>query len=325
MRALVFSRYGGPEVLAVEEVADLRPPRGTELLVAVAASSVNGTDLGLRRGGGRVVTAGRLPFVPGFDVAGEVLACGPAVSAFSPGDRVVALLGHGGGGQAERVLVEQHRAALAPRSQPLEVAAALPLAGLTALQALRRHAGLATRPPGARVLVLGASGGIGAYAVQLARRHGAEVTALASAAKREYVAGLGAQRTLDRRTTALGDLARAGERFDVVLDAHGGTPWADQRALLAAGGTAVTTRGISPDALVGSLARRLPTPGAPGGRDRLVAVRTAARSYDLAALAAMVDADELRVPVEATYPLEQGAAAHRHVEVDGRGKTVLVV
>ncbi|MBC8091878.1 MAG: alcohol dehydrogenase catalytic domain-containing protein, partial [Pseudonocardia sp.] len=91
MRAVRFAAFGGPEVLHVDVVAEPGPPERDEILVRVEASSINGTDLGLRRGGpARVATLGRMPFVPGFDVAGEVLACGPAVTAFVPGDRIIA-------------------------------------------------------------------------------------------------------------------------------------------------------------------------------------------------------------------------------------------
>ena len=112
MRAVRFARHGDPSVLRVDEVPEPREPTGDELLVRVDASSINGTDLGLRRGDAKLATWWRLPYVPGFDVAGEVLRCGPAVTAFSPGDRVMALLGHGGGGQAERVLLRQGRGRL---------------------------------------------------------------------------------------------------------------------------------------------------------------------------------------------------------------------
>lgn len=123
MLGAAFSRSGGPEVLRVQELPEPRGPQRDELLVAVAASSVNGTDLGLRAGQVPLAALGRGPFVPGFDLAGTVLTCGPAVTAFSPGDEVVALLGHRGGGQAQRVLLRQSRAALAPAGVPVEQAA----------------------------------------------------------------------------------------------------------------------------------------------------------------------------------------------------------
>lgn len=308
------------------EVAEPSPPAGDEVLVSVAASSINGTDLGLRRGDLRIATLGRLPFIPGFDIAGEVIACGPQVTAFLPGDRVISLLSHGGGGQAERVLVPQHRLALAPESVPLTTSAALPLAGLTALQAVRGRAGLHARGPGTRVLVTGASGGIGAYTVQLARMLGAHVTAITSGTHLDWVRALGAHEVVDRRTRTLRDLAVDRDRYEVIIDAHGGAPWSDLRSLLDETGVVVSTRPISKDALLGALARRTPGRGADlNTRRRLFAVRTAPRSQDLAHLAALVDDGELRIPVHRTFALNDGAAAHHLAETGARGKVVLQV
>lgn len=312
MRAVRFHDFGDASVLRVDEVAAPRDPRRDELLVRVEASSINGTDLGLRRGDLKVATLGRMPFVPGFDVAGEVLACGPTVTAFSVGDRVTALIGHGGGGQAERILLRQRRAALAPTSVPAEQAAALPLAGLTALQGLGKG-GLAGRT-GARVLVNGASGGIGSFAVQLATLAGAHVTAVASGPKLAFVAELGADELVDYRERAVTALPG---RFDLVLDAPGLLPFAAVRPLLADGGTHVSTRPIgrdAPRALVPGPLRRGPA---------FAAVMTAARSQDLAHLAALVDAGLLRVPLDRTYPLDEVVDAHRHAEGGVRGKVVL--
>lgn len=309
MRAVRFHRVGGPEVLRVDDVPDPGAPTGDEVLVGVEASSVNGTDLGLRRGGLRVATLGRLPFTPGFDVAGEVLACGPGVTAFAPGDRVVALIGHGGGGQAERIRIRQGRAALAPRSAPATDAAALPLAGLTALQGLGL-AGLAGRPR-ARVLVHGATGGIGTFAVQLAVLAGAHVTAVASAARLDLATELGAHEVLDRRRH---DVTALGARFDVVLDAAGTLPFVP--ALLTGDGVQVSVRPLSPDVLRAALRVRRRGP-------RFTAVRTAPRSQDLARLAALVDAGRLRAVVDAVHPMADAAGAHRRAESGVRGKVVL--
>jgi NADPH:quinone reductase-like Zn-dependent oxidoreductase len=264
--------------------------------------------VGLRRGGLRVATLGRMPFTLGFDLVGEVLACGPAVTAFAPGDRVIALIGHGGGGQAERVRIRQGRAALAPASASEAEAAALPLAGLTALQGLGKG-GLAARR-GARVLVHGATGGIGTFGVQLALLAGAHVTAVASASRLDLATELGAHETVDRRAR---DVATLGERFDVVLDAAGTLPFLPD--LLTGDGVQVSVRPLSPDALRAALRpRRGP---------RFTAVRTAARSQDLARLAALVDAGRLRAVVDRSYPMASAADAHRHVESGVRGKVVL--
>lgn len=328
MRAVRFAGYGGPEVLQVDQVPEPGEPVGDELLVRVHASSVNGTDLGLRRGQGKVATWRRLPFVPGFDLCGQVVRCGPAVTAFRPGDRVVALLGHRGGAQAELVRLRQGRAALAPSSCSTAAAAALPLAGLTALQALHGAAALHARPPGCRVLVVGAAGGIGSYAVQLADLAGAHVTGMASGAKLAFVRDLGADEVLERPGSSRdtdsdtgpgGQLAALG-RFDVVLDTPGRLGLRQVLPALSDDGVLVSTRPIGPDAVRALVPRR-----ASRSRARFAAVMTRARSQDLAHLAALVDDGRLRPPVDRVLPLDQVVAAHRHAEGPVRGKVVLTL
>lgn len=314
MRAVRFARHGDPSVLHVEQVPDPPAPRGDELLVQVHASSVNGTDLGLRRGDLRIATWGRLPFTPGFDLAGRVLACGPRVTAFRPGDRVMALLGHRGGGLAEQVLLRQSRAARIPASLTSVQAAALPLAGLTALQALYGLAELPSRPA-ARVLVIGGAGGVGAYAIQLARLAGAHVTTTARPAQHEFVTGLGAHEVLDRTDRGLD---RAGQNWDVVLDTPGAFHLADLRHILTPDGLLVSTRGVSADAVRAALPARL-RPAGPAA----AAVRTSARSQDLAHLGALVASERLVVPVAQVHLLAAAAQAHRAAEAGAQGKVVI--
>lgn len=315
MLAVQFSEVGDSSVLHVAETREPRPPVGEELLVRVDASSINGTDLGLRRGEARIATWGRMPFTPGFDLSGSVLACGPRVTAFAPGDQVMALLGHAGGGQAERVLLHQGRAARAPRSgSPIE-AAAIPLAGLTALQALHRQARVGSYRSGARVLVIGASGGIGSFAVQLAKLAGAHVTGTASGPKLAFVAGLGADEVLDHRAE---DLGRLDARFDVILDSPAQYGFRPLQHLLSPGGVVVSTRPLAADALRSVIPDRFR-----GERGRWAAVMTSARSEDLAHLADLVDRGELRANVHRSYPMAQAAEAHREAEGRATGKVVL--
>ena len=316
MRAVRFTGAGGPEVVEVAEVPEPLRARGDELLVRVRASSVNGTDLGLRRGGLRLLPGSRSPFLPGFDLAGEVVDLGPAVTAFGLGDHVVALLGHRGGAQAELVLVRQGRAALAPRTVTPVEAATLPLAGLTALQALYQQGHLAAVVRPARVLVIWASGGIGSYAVLLARREGAHVTGLASGAKLDHVRSLGADEALDHRQHDVGGL---DGRWDLVLDASGLHPYARLRPLLGPEGVAVSTRPLGRDAV------RLLDPGRGRRGPRYAAVMTTARSQDLARLVALVDRGELPPVLDRAFAMSGAADAHRWAESAVRGKVVLQI
>ena len=317
MRVGSFAGFGDASVMRVEQRPDPRLPRGTQVLVAVEASSINGTDLGLRRGDLPPATWGRMPFVPGFDVAGRVLAVGPGVTAFGPGDRVAALLPHHGGGLAERVLVEQDRAARVPDEVAAPDAAAVTLAGLTALQGLHRWGRLrARRAPGgrpSRVLVSGAAGGIGSFAVQLAALEGAEVTATTSAGKLAWVQERGADRVLDRRAEDLGARLHEAGPFDLVLDAAGRSRYRDLAPHLAHGGIVVSVRPLHPD-VVRSLRP---------GRADFAAVRTAARSADLAHLLALLRTARLRASVEHIVDLDDVARAHQLAESEGRGKVVV--
>jgi NADPH:quinone reductase-like Zn-dependent oxidoreductase len=140
-------------------------PADTEVLIRVHSSSINPADIGARSGQLRLVHARNLPHIPGYDVAGEIVACGAAVTAFVPGERVYALVGLHGGSHAEFISVDQAKLARAPQTLSLADAGAVPLAGLTALQALR---GKARLQRGQRVVINGASGGIGSFAIQIA-------------------------------------------------------------------------------------------------------------------------------------------------------------
>lgn len=302
MRAALVPTFGGPSVLEIRETPWPYATRD-EVLIHVHASSVNGTDLGLRTGKGPFRLAVRLPFTPGFDVAGTVVACGPQVTAFTVGDPVFALLGHGGGGAAEYVAVRQSRVSRAPSRIPLVHAAAVPLAGLTALQGLRRGAALHTRTR-ARVLVVGASGGIGSFAVQFAKLYGAHVTAVARAEKQMFVRSLGA----DETCTAQELQSQPSPTWDVILDAAPLMTLSTAQPLLSPGGTLVSVRAIPAEAAeVLALAHLRGTP-------RFHGVQTRERGQDLSLLTHLIDTGQLRVPIHRIYPLDEIQAAHQEAE-----------
>lgn len=317
MLAVRVHQVGDPSVLRVEEVPEPVEPVEDQILVHVHASSVNGTDLKRRTRRLPSFVGGGLPATLGVDVCGDVLRCGPRVTAFRPGDRVVALLGHlRGGGQAERVVLPQGSAALAPTTvSPIE-AAALPLSGLTALQALFDGGRLRARSS-PRVLVHGASGGVGSFAVQLAALAGGHVTGVASGAKLSHVRELGADVVVDRERS---DVFASGERWDVILDTPGLLTAPRVRESLTDDGVLVSTRPFSGDGARAAAAAR--------SRRRsstYANTRTRPRSQDLAQLATLVDRGALRLPVTATYPMARVADAHRHMEGPAVGKLVIVV
>lgn len=314
MRAARLHEFGPPEVLRVEET-DWPAPESGEVLIRVAASSVNGTDLGLRAGGGPFRLTIRRPCTVGLDVSGVVARLGAGVTAFEVGDPVYSLLGHHGGGAAEFVRARAERVAPAPASLPLADAAAVPLAALTALQALRGGAGAALRP-GARVLVNGAAGGIGSFGVQLARHYGAEVTGIARAEKHDFVRSMGAGAVL---TPDDFDPSGKGGRWDVIFDTPPSMQFGRVRGALTEDGIYVSTRPFptAPADVAGLAAKRGP---------RFRGVMTRERAQDLTYLARLIDAGALRVPVDRRFDLSEIVAAHRYAEgPEVRGKVIVTL
>lgn len=312
MRAVRLHRYGGPEVLQNDEVAS-PAPESDALLVRVRASSLNHIDVGLRAGEFSALTFWRLPVTLGFDLAGEVAAVGPRVTGFEPGDRVYGAVGHRGGANAEYALIRQSRVARLPPTLSWTDAAALPIAGLSALQALRTHAGLRD---GQRVLVNGASGGVGAFGVLLAKLFGAHVVGVCSGEKREFVQSLGADEVIDYREE---DFTHRSASWDVVLDAAGNREFADVRRVLSHRGVIVSTRLRPRSALELATSRLRAGP-------RLAFVPARERSFDLAFLARLVSEGRLKVPVDRTFMLGALSDAHRYLESGGvRGKVVVEI
>jgi len=236
MKAWIFRRYGGPEVL---EWADLpEPVPGTgEIVVQVVAAALNPLDWKLRAGQYKAMTLGRLPRGVGYDYSGVVTAAGSGVTRLRPGDAVVGIVNPATSrhaAMAERVCATEALATVKPPALAFTDAASLPGAGITAAQAWR-EAGLAA---GQRVLVAGAAGGVGSLAVQLAKDAGAHVTAVASTGAQDFLARLAPDRALDYQRV---DWKALPERFDIVFDASGLSTWPQCRGLLAPGGAYVNT------------------------------------------------------------------------------------
>lgn len=308
MKAIRFHRYGGSDVLAYEDAPRPVPGQG-QVLVTVAATSFNPLDAALRAGYLHDVFPLELPHVPGIDVAGTIAELGPGVEGWAVGDAVIAFLPiNADGAAAEHVLAPAEVLAAAPTTVPLADAAALPAVGLTAWQSLFEHAGLRA---GQAILVNGAGGAVGGYAVQLAASAGARVVATASPRSAERVRGDGAERVLDHTATPVTEAA--GERFDVVLNLVATTPGdtAALTGLVADGGVLVSTT----------------TPGPEDPTRAVRSVRVLARSdaAQLAELVTRVDEGRLAVHVADRRPLTDLAAVHDRAAAAGLpGKTVLL-
>jgi NADPH:quinone reductase-like Zn-dependent oxidoreductase len=309
MKAVRFDQYGDVDVLAYEDV-DTPVPGPGQVLVKVAATSFNPADVAFRAGYLSEMIPLTLPHTPGVDLAGTVAELGPGVTGWEAGDAVVAFLPMTDpGAAAEYVLAPAEVLAAGPSTVDLAAAAAMPASGLTAWQALFEHAGLKA---GQTILINGAGGGVGGYAVQLAHRAGATVTATASPRSADRLRTFGADQIIDYTVTSVPEAA-AGTRFDVVLNLVANSP-EDAEALaglVADGGIFVTATTPAE----GDASR--------GVRTARMAVRSDAAQ--LAELATKVDAGELRIDVAGRRPLAELADVHRQAEQGALpGKVVIV-
>ncbi|NUW33054.1 NADP-dependent oxidoreductase [Nonomuraea sp. SMC257] len=315
MRAVSQPAFGGPEVL--EPVRVPRPePLPTEVLVRVRAAGVNPVDWKTRSGGGMAGVLGQPPFILGWDVSGVVEEVGFGVTTWKPGDEVYGMpwFPRAAGGYAEYVTAPSRQFARKPATLDHEHAAAVPLAALTAWQALTDTAGVR---PGQRVLIHAGAGGVGHLAVQFARHLGAHVVTTARAAKHEWLRKLGAEETIDYTTTRFEDaVADVDVVIDLVGDGHDATSTRSLGVLRPGGLLVAVPSGVSPE--VAERAR------AAGVRATPFLVEPDAPA--LARIAALIDQGDVAVEVEGVLPLEQAAEAHRRGE-EGRtrGKLVLNV
>ncbi|MFO0593127.1 MAG: NAD(P)-dependent alcohol dehydrogenase [Polyangiaceae bacterium] len=221
MRAIVYKEYGGPEKLESIDVPKPSPGPG-QVLIRVVASSVNPVDWKMASGKYRFIMPVKRPAIPGFDVAGEVAEVGPGVSGFAVGDRVHSRINGGtGAASAEYALSGIDSTAKMPDGMDFGDAAGLPLAGMTALQGLRDCAKMPVTGATQRILVIGASGGVGHLAVQIARAAGAHVVGVCSGRNVDLVTKLGAHEVVDYTKP---DAYRGHAPFDIVLDCVGGSP-----------------------------------------------------------------------------------------------------
>lgn len=323
MQAITYHRYGTADVLAFEEIPK-RTPAEDEVLIAVHAASVNPYDWHFMRGTPkfvRVFMGMGGPRFPGLgaDVAGVVELAGSKVTRFKPGD---AVFGTARGAFAEYACAKEKHLAGKPEEVSFAQAASLPIAGVTALQALRDRAHLL---PEQSVLINGAAGGVGTFAVQIAKLLGAEVTGVCSTHNVDLVRSIGADVVIDYTRD---DFTRSPDRYDVIFDLVGNRKLKDLRRVLRARGVYVGCGGGGPDRRSGELLLSMLEPmlAGPFVSQKLTSVLARMNTDDLAKLGAWVAAGELKPVLDRSYPLAQAADAVRYVETcHAHGKVTIAV
>ncbi len=325
MKAVVYTDYGSPNVLKIREIK--RPvPDDDQVLVKVRAASVNPLDWHFIEGTPyimRLMGVGlRKPKVPrlGVDMAGVVEAVGKNVTQFKVGDEV---FGGKTGAFAEYVCVRADRAlALKPKNINFEQAAAVPIAGLTALQALRDQGHV---QPGQKVLINGASGGVGTFAVQIAKALGADVTGVCSTRNVEMVLALGADQVIDYTKE---DFTKRGARYDLILDNVGNQPLAGFRKALKPKGICVMIGGGGPSdgGLIGPMSRPLKALVlSPFYSQKMSMFFADLTREDMTAMADLIQSGKVKPVIDKTYPMSRIADAMRYLEAGhARGKVVVI-
>lgn len=321
MKAIVYTQYGPPEVLQLEEV--VKPiPDDQQVLVRVEAVSLNPAEWHMRHGllvarliGGTGLLRPKRT-IPGADFAGRVEAVGRNVTHFKPGEEVFGR--RGSDGLAEYVCVSENPIALKPANLTFEQAAAVPVAGITALQSLRDDGQL---QPGQKVVINGASGGVGTFTVQIAKAFGAEVTGVCSTRNVELVRSLGADHVIDYTRE---DFTRTGQRYDLIIDNVGNHPVADYARTLNPKGTCVIV-GFSSmtlllqHQLLGRVISRI-------GSKKIGSMLAHVQRADLIILKELMEAGKVMPVIDRTYPLTQVPEAYRYAETGhARGKVVVTL
>jgi NADPH:quinone reductase-like Zn-dependent oxidoreductase len=322
MRAVAQRAYGGPDVLEPGRI-DRPTVAPDEVLVEVRAAGLDRGTWHLMSGlphAVRPVSGLRRPRnpVPGLDMAGVVVAVGDDVTRVRPGDEV---FGIAQGSFAEYATAKEAKIARRPAGVSFEAAAVVPVSGLTALQAVRDQAAV---QPGQRVLVLGASGGVGSYAVQIAKAFGAEVTGVASTAKLDLVRDLGADHVIDYTTD---DPVDGSVRYDAILDIGGNRPLRSLRRALTPTGTLVIVGGEDGGRWIGGTDRQLRAMlWSPFVGQRLTTFISKETGDDLEPLREMIDAGTVVPAVDRSYPLDEVPDAMRHlIEGRTRGKIAITI
>jgi len=314
MNAITFKRYGTIDVLNYEQIES--PTLGeNQVLIQVHYTSVNPVDWKVRKGVARFLTGFFSPKkefqILGADVSGTILSVGEAVNNLTVNDAVFVILGGiPGGGYAEQIVVNANQVSLLPKSLNFQKAAAVPLTGLTALQGFIQ-AGIQHNQ---RILINGASGGVGVFAIQIAKAYNAKITAVCSQQNVDFVRDLGANSVIDYQKE---DFTTTTQTFDIIFDAVGNQTFKKVKSILSKDGAYITTI-PNPIALI--QAKLFPYLS----KRKVIPIMTKNSGEDLKNLAKMIDNHQFKIPIDAEFPLKNAAAAHDYSET-GRVKGKLVL
>jgi len=321
MKAVQYTQYGSPDVLQINEIAQ-PVPADNEVLIRVYASTVEKTDTIFRQGkelSARMFTGPLKPKfnIPGGEFAGKVETVGKDVTHFKVGDEVIGSVGAGFGAQAEYIAIsEDSPMALKPDNLPYEEAVAIHPGALTALHFLRDAANIQA---GQKVLINGASGGIGVSAVQIAKYLGAEVTAVCSTANVDLVKSLGADKVIDYKQE---DFTQSNETYDIIFDTVGKSSFSRSKGALKEGGIYLTT--VVSAAILSQMFWTSKV-GSKKAKIAFAGLRSESeKNEDLAYLLNLVEKGALKPVIDRCYSLEQIADAHRYVDT-GRKKGMVVI
>ena len=321
MKAIVYTEYGSPDVLHLKEVA--KPtPKDNEVLVKVFAVSANAADLHLLRADPFLIrmSSGLLKpknTILGSDIAGRVEVIGSNVKEFKPGDEVFGDISAGGwGGFAEYVCAQEDALVLKPANLSFEETAAVPMAAVTALQGLRTEGHIQS---GQKVLINGASGGVGMFAVQIAKALGAEVTAVCSTRHLDIVRSIGADHVIDYTRE---DFTQNGKRYDLILAANGARSISDYQRALGPKGTYVMSGG----AMSQMMQAMLMGPWMSRNGQKMGNLAAKPNKQDLAFIKELLEAGKVKPVIDRCYPLSEVPEALRYLEEGhAQGKVVITV
>ncbi len=310
MKAIIFNEYGGPEKLEYVDIPKPKPESG-EVLIKVVAASVNPVDWKVREGRLKFMTGKKFPLFAGSELSGVISELGPDVSEFKIGDRVFAGLTRKGGAYAEYVVAKVEKVIQIPDALTYEIASTLAIAGVTPLQAFTHHYNV---KKGDDVLVNGGSGGVGIYAIQIAKVLGAKVTAVCSDRNKELVLNLGADEVIDYNKE---DFRERQNAFDVILDAAANAFFSDSKKSLKNGGMLIKLNISIKTILLGLWTRYFSS-----RKVKMILVKNSRE--DLQWMIDHIVSGEIKVIIDKTYPLEKAGEAQSYSQT-GRAKGKIVI